>query len=160
MRVREQTVDEASKRPEEVRVWRPRAVRVVAYGLALLIVATMVVLAAVLPGDWRFMDRVLLVGMGMAIAATLHLLARPRLVAGPDSVTVVNSIRTHVLSWAEVVDVRMPEGEPWPSVDLSDGTTLAVMGIQSADGDRSRAALEEFRELLRERGEGAEPDRG
>ncbi|CAL9404258.1 putative protein [Nocardiopsis dassonvillei] len=152
-------MDEASQRPEPPRVWRPRAVRAVAYGLGLLIVATMAVLALILPGDWRVMDRVLLVGMGLVIAATLHLLARPRLVAGPDGVTVVNSIRTHVLSWAEIVDVRMPEGEPWPSVDLSDGTTLAVMGIQSADGDRSRVALEEFRELLRRRGEASEPDR-
>lgn len=152
-------MDEAARRPEGPRVWRPRAVRAVAYGLGLLIVATMVVLASMLPADWRFMDRVLLVGVGLAIAATLHLLARPRLVAGPDNVTVVNGIRTHVLSWAEIVDVRMPEGEPWPSVDLSDGTTLAVMGIQSADGDRARAALEEFREMLRERGEAAEPDR-
>ncbi|MFD6099462.1 PH domain-containing protein [Nocardiopsis flavescens] len=153
-------MDEASRRPEAPRVWRPRAVRMVAYGLGLLIVATMVVLAALLPGDWRFMDRVLLVGLGAAIAAVLHLLARPRLVAGPDGVTVVNGIRTHVLSWAEIVDVRMPEGEPWPSVDLSDGTTLAVMGIQSADGDRARAALEEFRELVRRHGEAPEPDRG
>ncbi|WP_306368889.1 PH domain-containing protein [Nocardiopsis sp. CC223A] len=152
-------MDEAAQRPERPRVWRPRAVRVVAYGLGLLIVATMVVLASILPGDWRFTDRLLLVGVGLAIAATLHLLARPRLVAARDGVTVVNGIRTHVLSWAEIVDVRMPEGEPWPSVDLSDGTTLAVMGIQSADGDRARADLAEFRELLRRRGEAEEPDR-
>ena len=159
MRAKEQTVDESARRPEPPRVWRPRAVRAVAYGLGLLIVATMIVLSLVLPDDWRFMDRLMLVGMGLVIAATLHLLARPRLAAGPDTVTVVNSIRTHVLSWAEIVDVRMPEGEPWPSVDLSDGTTLAVMGIQSTDGDRARAALEEFREMLRLRGEAEEPDR-
>jgi hypothetical protein len=141
------------------RTWRPRSVRWVAYGLALLIVATLAVLAAILPGSWGVMDRVLMVGLGLAIAAALHLLARPRLVAGEEGVTVVNSIRTHVLSWAEVVDVRMPEGEPWPSADLSDGTTLAVMAIQSADGEFARRALEEFRALLHERGEGREPDR-
>ncbi|MDE3720225.1 PH domain-containing protein [Nocardiopsis sp. N85] len=152
-------MDDTSERPALPRTWRPRVVRMVAYGLGLLIIATMVVLAVILPGDWRFMDRVMLVGLGAAIAAGLHLLARPRLVATEETVTVVNGIRTHVLWWAEIVDVRMPEGEPWPSVDLSDGTTLAVMGIQSADGDRGRAALEEFRLLLRERGEAAEPGR-
>nr|WP_221443121.1 PH domain-containing protein [Nocardiopsis algeriensis] len=133
--------------------------RWVAYGLALLIVATLAVLAALLPENWSATDRVMLVGMGLLIAAGLHLMARPRLVAGEDSVTVVNSIRTHVLSWAEIVDIRMPVGEPWPSVDLSDGTTLAVMGIQSADGETARRGVEEFRDLLRERGEAQEPDR-
>ncbi|MBB6121472.1 PH domain-containing protein [Nocardiopsis algeriensis] len=152
-------MDDASKRPVPPRTWRPRAMRWVAYGLALLIVATLAVLAALLPENWSATDRVMLVGMGLLIAAGLHLMARPRLVAGEDSVTVVNSIRTHVLSWAEIVDIRMPVGEPWPSVDLSDGTTLAVMGIQSADGETARRGVEEFRDLLRERGEAQEPDR-
>ncbi|WP_159941344.1 MULTISPECIES: PH domain-containing protein [unclassified Nocardiopsis] len=152
-------MDEASKQPVLPRTWRPRAVRVVAYGLALLIVVTLAVLAVVLPPEWGATDRVLMVGLGLAIAGALHLLARPRLVATEQGVTVVNSIRTHVLSWAEVVDVRMPVGEPWPSADLSDGTTLAVMAIQSTDGDLARRHLEEFRALLHDRGEAQEPDR-
>ncbi|MFD6952443.1 hypothetical protein A6A08_03650 [Nocardiopsis sp. TSRI0078] len=150
-------MDEASKQPVLPRTWRPRAVRWVAYGLALLIVATLTVLAAIMPGEWGPMDRFLMVGTGLAIAAALHLLARPRLVASEEGVTVVNSIRTHVLTWAEVVDIRMPVGEPWPSMDLSDGTTLAVMGIQSADGGTARRGLAEFRALLRDRGEAQEP---
>ncbi|NYH54319.1 hypothetical protein HNR06_003908 [Nocardiopsis arvandica] len=150
-------MDEASKRPVLPRTWRPRSVRWVAYGLALLIVATLTVLAVIMPGEWGPMDRFLMVGMGLVIAAALHLLARPRLVAAEEGVTVVNSIRTHVLSWAEVVDIRMPAGEPWPSVDLSDGTTLAVMGIQSADGELARRGLAEFRALLHDRGEAQEP---
>ena len=151
-------MDEASKQPVLPRVWRPRSVRLVAYGLGLLIVATLALLAVILPQNWGTFDRFLLVGMGLAIAATLHLLARPRLVATEEGVTVVNSIRTHVLSWAEVVDVQMPIGEPWPSADLADGTTLAVMGIQSTDGERARRNLEEFRSMLG-RGEAAEPER-
>ncbi len=144
-------------RPVLPRTWRPRSVRWVAYGLALLIMVTAVVMAVVMPEVWGFMDRFLMVGLGLVIAAGLHLVARPRLVATEEGVTVVNSIRTHVLSWTEVVDIRMPVGEPWPSVDLSDGTTLAVMGIQSADGVVAHRSLAEFRALLEERGEGREP---
>lgn len=154
-----QPVDEVSKQPALPRTWRPRSVRWVAYGLALLIVVTMVALAVLVPETWGIVDRILAVGLGLLVAAALHLLARPRLVATEEGVTVVNSIRTHILSWAEVVDVRMPVGEPWPSADLSDGTTLAVMGIQSTDGQLAARNLEEFRALLRERGEGQEPDR-
>ncbi|MFV2197316.1 PH domain-containing protein [Nocardiopsis sp. LOL_012] len=150
-------MDETADRPTLPRTWRPRAARLVAYGMGLLVVATMAVLAVVLPPDWRPFDRFLLIALGLAIAAGLHLLGRPRLVADEGGVTVVNGIRTHVLEWEEIVDVRMPVGEPWPTVDLSDGTTLAVMGIQSTDGDLARRGLDEFRRLLRERGEAAEP---
>lgn len=159
VRAKEQPVDEGSKQPVLPRTWRPRAARMVAYGLALLIVLTLMALAALMPEGWGATDRILLVGLGVAVAAVLHLLARPRLIAAEQGVTVVNGIRTHVLSWAEVVDIRMPFGEPWPSVDLSDGTTLAVMGIQSTDGEFAHRNLEEFRELVRAHGEAQEPER-
>nr|WP_184075773.1 PH domain-containing protein [Nocardiopsis mwathae] len=139
--------------------WRPRNIRIVAYGLAAVTLATMVVLAIVLPVDWRPQDRVGLVMMGLVGVGALHLLARPRLTAAEDRVTVVNGIRTHVLEWPEIVDIRMPVGEPWPSIDLADGSTLAVMGIQSNDGELAQTNLAEFRTLLHERGEAEEPER-
>lgn len=159
MRPKEDPVDEASKKPVLPRTWRPRTTRVVAYGLGLVIVGTMAVLAVIMPMEWGALDRVLLVGLGLAFAGGLHVMARPKLVATEKNVFVVNGIRTHVLSWAEVLDIQMPEGEPWPCVDLSDGTSLPVMGIQSTDGALAHRGVEEFRELLRERGETQEPER-
>ncbi|MEU3016043.1 PH domain-containing protein [Nocardiopsis sp. NPDC007018] len=150
-------MDEVSGETTLPRTWRPRAVRLVAYGLGLLIVATMVVLAVILPSEWRVMDRFLVVLLGLAVAAGLHMLGRPRLVATERDVVVVNGIRTHHLAWPEVLDIRMPVGEPWPCLDLSDGTSLPVMGIQSTDGEYARRGLEEFRSLLG-RGEGREPE--
>lgn len=139
--------------------FRPRGIRVVAYGLAALIVATMAVLAVILPPDWQLQDRVFLVLLGAAIGGGLHLLARPRLELTEDRVTVVNVIRTYVLVWPEIIDARMPTGEPWPSIDLADGSTLAVMAIQSSDGDLARGNLTEFQRHLHERGEAPEPGR-
>ncbi|RNL86638.1 PH domain-containing protein [Halostreptopolyspora alba] len=141
-------------------MWRPRNVRIVAYGLAGLVMVTMVALAVVLPERFLVTDRIGLVLLGGVGVGVLHLLGRPRLVATEHRVTVVNSIRTHVLEWPEIVDIRMPVGEPWPSMDLADGSTLAVMAIQSNDGERARAGLTEFRELLHDRGEADEPDIG
>ncbi|WP_285757845.1 PH domain-containing protein [Nocardiopsis ansamitocini] len=138
---------------------RPRNVRWVAYGLAALIFLTLLVLAVIMPGEWGVPDRVALVALGAVMAAGLHLLARPHLELTENRVTVVNSIRTHVLVWPEIVDARMPVGEPWPSIDLLDGSTLAVMAIQSNDGDRARADLARFQELLHQYGEAAEPRR-
>ncbi|MDT0301122.1 PH domain-containing protein [Streptomonospora wellingtoniae] len=131
--------------------------RIVGYALAALVVVTMTALAAVLPDQWRLSDRVGLVAIGAVGAGVLHLLARPRLEATETRVTVVNSIRTHVLEWPEIIDARMPTGEPWPTVDLADGSTLGVMGIQSNDGARAREALEDFQRLLHTRGEAQEP---
>lgn len=150
-------MDEAASTPEVPRTWRPRTVRMVAYGLGLLIVATFTVLAVILPIDWRPLDRVMLIGFGFVIAAGLHLLGRPRLIAEEGRVLVVNGIRTHVLSWQEILDIQMPEGEPWPCVDLSDGTSLPVMGIQSTDGEPARQVVEDFRAMLQSRSEGEEP---
>ncbi|MDX6359370.1 MAG: hypothetical protein QOH37_2424, partial [Nocardioidaceae bacterium] len=42
-------------------------------------------------------------------------------------------------------------GAPWAAMDLSDGTTIPVMGIQGSDGDRAVAAVREFRRVLAER---------
>lgn len=158
VRTKEQAVDEASKRPELPRTWRPRVVRWVAYGLGLLIVVTMVVMAVIMPADWRLLDRLLIVGLGLAVAGGLHMLGRPRLIATEKNVIVINGIRTHYLAWPEVLDIRMPVGEPWPCLDLSDGTALPVMGIQSTDGESAQRSLEEFRAML-SRGEGSEPER-
>lgn len=131
----------------------------VAYGLGALIMVTMAVLAVTLPSEWAFLDRALMIGMGLLIVGGLHALARPRLIAEEKRVLVVNGIRTHVLSWEEILDIQMPVGEPWPCVDLSDGTSLPVMGIQSTDGESAHQKIEEFRQMLRERGEAEEPDR-
>lgn len=157
MRPKEESVDEAVSTPEVPHTWRPRTVRMVAYGLGMLIVATFAVMAVILPMDWRALDRVMLVGFGILVAGGLHLLGRPRLTVEENQVLVVNGIRTHVLSWQEILDIQMPEGEPWPCVDLSDGTSLPVMGIQSTDGESARQAVEDFRAMLR-RGEADEPD--
>lgn len=51
-----------------------------------------------------------------------------------DGLTVRNLLLTRRLQWAEVVSVRFGQGRPWVQLDLADGDTLAVMGIQRADG--------------------------
>jgi hypothetical protein len=62
--------------------------------------------------------------------AVLYVLARPRVVADPDGVTVVNFTRVRRLEWAEILRVNLRAGDPWVFLDLSDGTSLPVLGIQ------------------------------
>jgi hypothetical protein len=139
--------------------WRPRRSRRVAAVLAGVVMITMIGLAVAVAPPFEIVDRVGLVLFGTAIAGLLHLLGRCRITADATGLTVVNPVRTRRLEWAEVLRVTMGEGEPWPTLDLADGSAVSAMGIQRSDGDRARQALAELRALLHERGEAAEPTR-
>ena len=123
-----------------------------AYGTAAVVVAVTVVLAVALPegsGGFRLIDRVGLILFGLGVAALLHVLARPRVRADEDGVTVVNVFRRRQLEWAEILEVTLREGDPWVYLDLTDGSVLAAMGLQAADGERGRAMARELRALVR-----------
>jgi hypothetical protein len=137
--------------------WRPRRARVIAYTLASTIVLGMTVLAFVVAPTFQFADRVGLVAFGLLIGGVLHLLGRCRVEADEHGLTVVNAIRTHRYDWAEVLGVTMAEGEPWPTLDLADGSSVGAMGIQGAERERARKAIAELTALLHERGEASEP---
>lgn len=90
-----------------------------------------------------------LVALGLLIFACGHALTRSRVVAETGRLVVVNGYRRHVYSWPEVITVSLPRGAPWAVLDLADGTSQAVMGIQGSDGDRAKRAVRELRALLR-----------
>lgn len=139
--------------------WRPRMGRLVPYGLGVLSFAAIVVVALAMP-TFGPGDRAALVVLGAAVAGALYFFGRCQLRAGPGGLTVVNVLRTTTLDWAEIVDARMEPGEPWPTLDLADGQTIAAMGIQAADGERSREALAQLRALIAQHAEGREPGAG
>ena len=134
--------------------WRPRRGRIVAYGMAVVVVIGMVVVAFALPGGsrgFRSADRIGLVVFGLVAAWFLHILAHPRVSADETGVTVVNLFRRRRLDWAEIVEVNLREGDPWVYLDLADGSVLPAMGLQTADGEHGRAMARELRALVRQR---------
>ena len=140
----------STEQPELPVTWRPQRARLVTHGFAGVVLVVVVVLAIVLPGPFGIADRVGIVVVGALISGVLYLLGRCRLHAEADGLTVVNVLRTTELEWAEVVGASMTVGEPWVTLDLDDGETMAAMGIQSSDGERARRALEQLRALLTE----------
>jgi hypothetical protein len=125
--------------------------------LTCAVMITMITLAIVVAPQFGLADRIGLVLFGLAIAGLLHLLGRCRVTADTEGLTLVNPVRTTRLEWAEILRVNLSEGEPWPTLDLADGSTVSAMGIQRSDGDRARQAVAELRALLRERGEAPDP---
>ena len=123
------------------RPFRPTAARWVAGVLAIVVLVFMVSLAVVLPAiagaEVGVADRIGIAGFGLLVAWFLTRQAGVR--ADPDEtgLTVRNLLVTRRVEWAEVVSVRFGQGRPWVQLDLADGDTLAVMGIQASDGARA-----------------------
>ncbi|MFC4589811.1 PH domain-containing protein [Sphaerisporangium corydalis] len=138
-------------------VWRPRRARILAYGFAAVMLVGSVVLALLLPPPFKLPDKIGLVVFGCVVAFILHLLGRLRVEADELGVTVVNAVRVHRYEWPEVLGVTLPEGEPWPKLDLADGSSVGAMGIQGTEKGRSRRAVTELRALIHQYGEA--PDR-
>ncbi|WP_277210257.1 PH domain-containing protein [Isoptericola croceus] len=71
----------------------------------------------------------------------------------PTGLTVRNVVRTRRVAWPEIVGVRLTMNDSWVMLDLADGGTLAVMGIQRADGERGMAEARRLQALARQLGE-------
>lgn len=138
-------------------MWRPRTTRIVAYTTAGVIMLGLIVLAVVVPPHYKLFDRVLMIGFGAVVAWVLHMLARCRVTADEAGVTVVNAFTTRRLEWPQILDVTMNVGDPWPTLDLSDGTSIGAMGVNGAEKALAARQLAELQSLLRARGETPDP---
>ncbi|MEU8499049.1 PH domain-containing protein [Streptomyces lavendulae] len=135
--------------------YRPTRTRAVLLGVGLAMFATITAIALLLeslsPGE-----RVSFVVTAALMASVLVLLSRPKVVADETGVTVVNLTTTRRLEWPQILRVNLRPGDPWVFLDLSDGTSLPVLGIQP--GIARARAIEDaraLRALVETRGTGA-----
>jgi hypothetical protein len=114
--------------------FRPVATRVVLLTLAVAVLVVLSTVAVLMPHDgaapWSTAERITVVGTAVLFCAVLTALSRPRVVADAEGVTVVNVTARRRLAWAEILRVNLGHGDAWVRLDLADGTTLVVMGIQ------------------------------
>ena len=128
------------RQPEPYDVFRPRRGRRVALTMAVLSLLVFSAGAVSLPredalvGGWGIFDRLMLVGVGVAVAALLWRFASIRAVPSTGGLVVRNLFTTRTIEWAQIIRVQFGGGAPWVSVDLDDTDTVAVMAIQKADG--------------------------
>lgn len=112
--------------PVTFRPGRTRAVLLTA-GIAIFVVITTVamLLEQLTPGE-----KLSFVFTGALLFAVLAMLARVKVVADESGVTVVNIVSRRHLEWAEILQVNLRPGDPWVFLNLSDGTSQPVLGIQ------------------------------
>ncbi|MET7640035.1 PH domain-containing protein [Streptomyces sp. NPDC005438] len=137
--------------------FRPTRTRVVLLTLGVLLAVS--ISGVGLVSDFEPSQRVAFVCTGLLALGVLCLLSRPRVTVDREGLWVVNLTTRRRLEWAEVLRVNLRSGDPWVSLDLSDGTTLAAMGIQTGIArERAIADARTLRALCEAYGAG--DDRG
>ena len=106
--------------------------------MAAVLDATILFILVAVSGAKLF-DRVAFLVCAAAGTFAIHRLANVHAVASTQGLLIVNWARSRRLEWAEVLAVRLAPGDPWVYLDVSDGTTLPVMAVQTADGARAKA---------------------
>jgi hypothetical protein len=109
--------------------FRPVLTRAVLLAAAVVLFVVLTTVAMLLKGLGPG-ERASFVLTALLLDAVLLILARPKAVAEESGLTVVNLTRRRRLDWAEIVRVNLRTGDPWVFLDLSDGTSLPVLGIQ------------------------------
>jgi Bacterial PH domain len=132
--------------------WRPLGVRLsgALFGGILVVVSAVswVSLPDEIQARFTTFQRVTMLLLSAVAFAAWFALVRSRVVAEAKRLIVVNGFRRREFDWAEVVSVNLGRGAPWASLDLIDGTSVPVMGIQGSDGARARAAIRQLRALV------------
>jgi hypothetical protein len=144
--------DSDSTSPVLPQTFRPLGVRLAIYGLGAMLVLVCVVIWFAFPPHIRAQftpfQRLTVLGFGVMFGAAGFALARSRLVARQDGLTVVNGYRKRHFDWNQVLSVTLRPGSPWAVLDLSDGTSAPAMGIQGSDGQRAVRQVRELRHLV------------
>jgi len=134
------------------RTFRPLGVRIAATVFGVMLVSVLVATWLAFPprirAEFTTFQRLTMVAIFLGLVAAGHALGRSRLVARVDGLTVVNGYRTRRFEWAEVLAVTLRPGSPWATLDLSDGTSVAAMGIQGSDGPRASRHVRDLRALV------------
>ena len=155
------TGHESGSAPDPLAPFRPRRGRAVALVIAWASLAVFGAIAVVMPaqvdGRWGLGDRLMFFGLGVVVAVVAWRYASIVAVPSRDGLVVRNLVVTRSLEWAEVVGVQFGGGEPWVSLDLEDGDTVAVMAIQKADGDIAGREASRLAALVQAFGEAREP---
>ena len=136
-------------------VSRPVRLIRVCWAVVLLVMAVFTTVAVALgtgpQGDasFRLPDQVAMVGLGVLLSLAVLSLTRARVVADLQGIRVRNVLGDRTFPWQVVREVRLDDGAPWASLELEDDDTVALLGVQANDGERSVQTVLDLRALHR-----------
>jgi Bacterial PH domain len=128
--------------------YRPRRVRVVcAIGAACVFVLFTVIGVALTSSTFKPGDKYAMIGLGIVFAAGLLLIARPRVRADAEGISVQNIIGGYRLPWDAVRNLTFNRGQPWLYLELENDDAVAVLAVQAVDKEHAVAAVRCLRSL-------------
>jgi hypothetical protein len=146
---------------------RPVVLTRVCWGLVALVLAVFTAVAVALgagePGEasFRLPDQLAMVGLGVLLSIAMLSFTRARVRGDLEGVRVRNVVGERFFPWEVVREVRLDDGASWASLELQDDDTVALLGAQANDGERTIDAVLGLRAQLRARtGDSPEPGAG
>lgn len=133
---------------------RPIRLTRVCWGVAALVMVVFSVVAVALgsgpegKAQFRLGDQIAMVLLGALVSCGVLSLTRSRVVADEQGVRVRNVVGDRLFPWQVVRAVRLDDGASWATLDLEDDDTVALLGIQSNDGEHAIEAVVALRGLL------------
>ena len=133
---------------------RPRKLTRVCWALAVVLFAVFAVLGQALRGgpegaaQFQLADQIAMTLLGLVVGGSALLLTRPRVVADERGIRFRNVLGFTYLPWEVVSAVRLDDGAPWASLDLQDDDTVALLALQSNDGEATVDAVLGLRRLM------------
>jgi hypothetical protein len=134
----------------DLRTFRPAGARIVAYGVAVLMLVLTVVVGLALPPEITFTvaEDITLWLIIVAVLVMLHGVGRSYVRVGDEGVEVLNGYRRHTATWSQIKGFGTTSGAPWPTMVLTDDERVMLFAIQGSDGAYAREALEFLRGRL------------
>ncbi len=135
---------------------RPVMLTRVCWAVALLVMVVFTGVAVLLGGgpegeaQFKLPDQIAMVVLGALLAGGVLSLTRARVTAAASGVRVRNVVGERLFPWPVIRAVRLDDGASWASLDLQDDDTVALLGIQTNDGERAVDAVLGLRRLLAE----------
>lgn len=117
---------------------RPRRLARVCWAATVLVLVTFGVLALLLPSgsaDVGPADQLSFFVFGVLLAVALLSFTRFRVRADSTGIWVRNVMGERYFPWGVVVGVQLPEGASWAQLELHDDETVALLALQTNDGD-------------------------
>jgi hypothetical protein len=132
----------------------PRRLGRICRALAVLVVVVFGGIALLLPRGndavetFGPVDQVAFFCIGLLIAGGVLVLTRFRVRADERGIWVRNSLGERYFPWAVVVSVNLPASATWAQLELHDDETVALLALQTSDGDATIDAVIALRRLL------------
>ncbi|MCU1593621.1 MAG: hypothetical protein JWO12_1013 [Frankiales bacterium] len=138
----------------------PRKLTLVCRLVAVLVVVAFGVISALLPGvseDGTVFgpaDQIAFFAIGVLLAVAVLAFTRVRVRADVQGLWVRNVLGERYFPWGVVAGVELRDGAPWAQLVLQDDDTVALLAVQSNDGNAAVDAVLALRRLLRDSGTG------